>query len=490
MSTDPIGAALTRDHPAVSVGAPQIAPEQPSELTGIATAIERVEALLASVGPEPEGSDAVERIADIAFVLHERDVEASLCDALDAAVRELSNADAAKQTNVQHVRQAAELLRELSQRVSDMIALLQVSPPPSDANDPAAKDVTPEQGEPALAEQPLSADALDGDIPREGLFTAETLEDDEFARAVAELAASLPALAEPVEAVSVALHESVDPTTNELTLAVIEAQPIDLVASEPSSAPEPPEALFETRQPAELVAETPGPDETAANTLAGAQHDLAELAVDKSSLEQQPLAMRDTPVTGQTLAEELSIADAIEEPVACEHEISTPHPPAEASEHDAIPDAVPAGESAVSETLSEEAFSGGEDAPAQPMDLPGDSSEGETALAPDNSPVAAVNAEPDPSPSSAAPPPSAVTNSLQALLPELALVDPQDDPGDLFEPLTGAAPPIAAATLTAPQSASEIPPRVGATRGRSPAAADPLTALRTRGAEELLALLA
>ena len=198
MSTNPLGAALTRYDAAVTAGAPQIASEQSNELTGIATAIERVEALLAAGGdPEPEGPDAIERIADIAFVLHERDVEASLCDALDAAVRELANANALKQANVHHVRQAAEMLRELSQRVTDMIALLQMSPPVT--NDTAANELLPEQDEPAHREQLVSEDTFEGEMPREGLFPAELLEDDEFARAVAELAASLPALAEPVE---------------------------------------------------------------------------------------------------------------------------------------------------------------------------------------------------------------------------------------------------------------------------------------------------
>ena len=214
MSTDPIGAVFERDDASLAACAPQIAAQPTNELTGIAAAIERVEALLTTGGPAPEGADAIERIADIAFVLHERDVEASLCDALDAAVRELGNANAARHANVLHVRQAAELLRELSQRVADMIALLQVSPPPA-ANDTAATEAAPQEGEPATAELPTGEDALDGEIPREGLFGAELLEDDEFARAVAELAASLPALAQPVEAVVVMLREPADLAVDE-----------------------------------------------------------------------------------------------------------------------------------------------------------------------------------------------------------------------------------------------------------------------------------
>src|SRR5579863_594681 len=245
MSTDPVGAALTRDDSAVTADAPQTASEQSSELSSIATAIKRVEALLADGGPELEGSEAIERIADIAFVLHERDVEASLCDALDAAVRELANANALKQANVHHVRQAAEMLRELSQRVTDMIALLQISPPAT--NDIAANKSLPEQDEPAPREQLASEDTFEGEMPREGLFPAELLEDDEFARAVAELAASLPALAEPVEEFAASL-----PVLAELGEAAVipTDEPADL-AAEQIAAPEPDEAfIVALREPA------------------------------------------------------------------------------------------------------------------------------------------------------------------------------------------------------------------------------------------------
>lgn len=420
MSTDPIGAAVTLDHPTVIAAPPQIASDQSSELTGIAAAIERVEALLATTRPEPEGSDAVERIADIAFVLHERDVERSLCDALDAAVRELSNADAAKQANVQHVRQAAELLRELSVRVSDMIALLQVSRTTGLTNG-IAHNATPEQGEAAAAEQPVSVDAPDGDIPSEGLFTAETLENDEFARAVADLAASLPTLTEPVEAIVVAPHESADPATNELTLAAeseeaaigAQDEAIDLAASADELATEQPAFLSEL-------------DEVAAGRSAEPQTDRAELSPDRPALEQPPPAIDGAPISEQAPAQEWSIDEAIEQPVTRENESFAAHPPAEASRRDTVSDAEPQ---------------------------------------------------------------SRVLESSPALLPELALVDPQDDPGDLFEPLTGAAPPIAAATLADSQAASENPPRAAAMRAQSPAMqADPLAPLHAFGAEELVAL--
>ena len=84
------------------------------DLIAIAAAIDRVEALIgAGTAPGPDGSAAAERVADIAFVLHERDVEASLCDALDAAVREICDACALNEAAAQRTHEAAELLHEL-----------------------------------------------------------------------------------------------------------------------------------------------------------------------------------------------------------------------------------------------------------------------------------------------------------------------------------------------------------------------------------------
>ncbi len=623
MSTNPLGAALTRYDAAVTAGAPQIASEQSNELTGIATAIERVEALLAAGGgPEPEGPDAIERIADIAFVLHERDVEASLCDALDAAVRELANANAVKQANVHHVRQAAEMLRELSQRVTDMIALLQMSPPVT--NDTAANESLPEQDEPAHREQLASEDTFEGEMPREGLFPAELLKDDEFARAVAELAASLPTLAEPVEAFAASLPVLAEPVEAAVTPT---DEPADLAAAEPIAAPEPDEAfVVALREPASFAAteptEAPAPDRErpearseeaggpAANepdavpelegAVAETQHEshlaayefahaleseepasepphgLAELPPDEPAHEQQPSAMDDAPAIEQTPAEGSAIVEMPDELLARQDAVFVPA--AEELKDDPISNVTPAIEDISSETLSGEALLDGADTPGQragsPSDSPDHSSvnghavvsladtdaphiasealsapaseempEGESARAAENSPIATPSAEAELPPSSEAPSPLAdidatailagqpshqnlprhngedlparIANALpshdadgavaataaevsegpprfaeasQALLPELALVDPQDDPGDLFEPLAGTAPSIATANLAEPRSASKISSGAAARQARSAAIADPLASMGALSAEELLAL--
>ncbi len=209
MSTDPSGAAIGRVDAAVDESSPQAAAASPHSLADLAAAIERVAALIAAdATPEPKGSEALERIADIAFVLHERDVEASLCDALDAAVREMSNAEALREASVQRAQEAAELLRELSRRVNDMIALSQAQQRTEPAA--AANNAAPSKSESATTVQGDDEKAADDEIPRDGLFATDVREDDEFAQAVAALAASLPSLANSAEPIGDQQREPAD----------------------------------------------------------------------------------------------------------------------------------------------------------------------------------------------------------------------------------------------------------------------------------------
>lgn len=123
MSLTSTSAAIERDDAAVDGSPPQTATVLRRDLADLAAALARVEALVAADAvPEPAACDAIERIADIAFVLHERDVEASLCDALDAAVREIGAVSALKQQRAQRARQAVEMLHDLSHRIKDVIA--------------------------------------------------------------------------------------------------------------------------------------------------------------------------------------------------------------------------------------------------------------------------------------------------------------------------------------------------------------------------------
>jgi hypothetical protein len=153
------------------------------DLMEIAAAIDRIEAALAaSATPASDISAAIERLLDIAFMLHERPVEATLCDGLDAAIREISQADMRSESTAAGIREAAEMVGALAGRVREMMAL---SSAVRGTHQPAGANV----------------DATSG----AGFFELATNDGDTFAAAVAELAASLPTLSEapsePVEAV-------------------------------------------------------------------------------------------------------------------------------------------------------------------------------------------------------------------------------------------------------------------------------------------------
>jgi len=152
------------------------------DLMEIAAAIDRVQAaLVAGAPPAADISAAIERLLDIAFMLHERPVEATLCDGLDAAIREISEANMRSESTAEGSREAAELVRALASRVREMMAL---SSTMREAHQPAGENVVATSGA--------------------GLFELAANDGEAFAAAVAELAASLPALtdapSEPAEA--------------------------------------------------------------------------------------------------------------------------------------------------------------------------------------------------------------------------------------------------------------------------------------------------
>src|SRR6202166_3062307 len=152
------------------------------DLMEIAAAVDRIEAAIASsTTPAPDVSAAIERLLDIAFMLHERPVEATLCDGLDAAIREISQANMRSESTAAGVREAAELVGALAGRVREMMAL---SIAVRGTHQPAEENVAAASGA--------------------GFFELATNDGETFAQAVAELAASLPALtdapSEPAEA--------------------------------------------------------------------------------------------------------------------------------------------------------------------------------------------------------------------------------------------------------------------------------------------------
>jgi hypothetical protein len=160
-------------------GAPRA--DAAGDLLEIAAAIDRIRATIAAgTASAPDVSTAIERLQDIAFMLHERPVEATLCDGLDAAIREISEAGARSEPAPEAVRKAAELLAALAERVSGMIVRAPNAGQPSGEN--------------------VGVDSTSG----AGFFELAANDGETFAQAVAALAASLPTLGdapnEPAEA--------------------------------------------------------------------------------------------------------------------------------------------------------------------------------------------------------------------------------------------------------------------------------------------------
>jgi hypothetical protein len=202
------------------------------DLMEIAAAIDRVQAALAAgAPPAADISAAIERLLDIAFMLHERPVEATLCDGLDAAIRDISEANMRSESTAKGIREAAELVRTLATRVRGMMALASTM---RDAHQPAGESVDSTSGA--------------------GLFELATSDGEAFAQAVAELAASLPALSdapnESVEAAPAPEPESGEGTpapaaeiapSDNVLLPAAEAQPVASEISIPDNDAAPPQ---------------------------------------------------------------------------------------------------------------------------------------------------------------------------------------------------------------------------------------------------------
>jgi hypothetical protein len=212
MSTDP-SAAIGRIEAAVEESSRQSSVPA-RELADLATVIKRIESLIVEgTAHGPDGSAAAERISDIAFALHDREVETSLCDALDAAVHEINDGGALAQGNAERAQQLAELLRELSRRVRDMIA----QPQAIRRSEPVGETNVALVSNPARRPMLDEGDGED-DTPPDGAFKTDVPEDDEFAQVVVALTAALPSLAEfgaPVPVPRTALAQDAVPLSDE-----------------------------------------------------------------------------------------------------------------------------------------------------------------------------------------------------------------------------------------------------------------------------------
>jgi hypothetical protein len=316
------------------------------DLMEIAAAIDRIQAALAAgTTSAPDVSASIERLLDIGFMLHERPVEATLCDGLDAAVREISAANMRSESTAVGIREAAELVRALAGRVREMMAF---SSAMHDAHQATRENVAATSGA--------------------GFFELATNDSETFAAAVAELAASLPAFTDapsaPVEAAlepASAPEPMAEPESGEGTLApAAEIAPSDVVLSPAAEA--------------QLTAtETASPDNDAAPPqIASTQNASTDVSLSEAVLNQasddffsSPNFAVEAPVreeasSAQVLSEE-SPAEAVppaqnfsaepvpssqpspqEDPADLFEPAPVPTPPAEAAVADTADAAVPA----------------------------------------------------------------------------------------------------------------------------------------------------
>jgi hypothetical protein len=96
-----------------------------SGFADLAAAIEQVAAVLGrSESSAANALFAAERAQDLVLGLRRRQAETALCDALETAIREMSDAIVGNDAAANRAASAAALLRDLARRVDDMIALV------------------------------------------------------------------------------------------------------------------------------------------------------------------------------------------------------------------------------------------------------------------------------------------------------------------------------------------------------------------------------
>ena len=290
------------------------------DLMEIAAAIERIEtALAAGATPAPDVSAAIERLLDIAFVLHERPVEATLCDALDAAIREISDANMRSESTAEGVRGAAELVCALAGRVREMMALSNGS---RGAPQPAGANVDSTSGA--------------------GFFELATNDGQTFAQAVAELAASLPALSEaPSEPVETSPELESGQGAPTLTAEIAPSEPLE-AAPEPESgegAPTPAAAIAprdDVLSPADEAQQTATEAGIPDSDTAAAQPAPADVSLSEAVLSQ---AFADDYFSNVNLPDEAPVGQEVESaPISREEPPSEAVPPARNFSTEPVPD--------------------------------------------------------------------------------------------------------------------------------------------------------
>jgi hypothetical protein len=158
-------------------------------LADVAVTVRQIESILQANGTLAlEVHFAVERIHDVAMALRMREVDAALCDTLEASIREVGDAIVRNDAAAARSLSAVALLCDLSRRIDQMIPRAPVAAP-----------------EPESAERPAGVATSDDDIPGSNGVSAPPMacavgvvvsDDDDHARSLLQPAFVRPALPE------------------------------------------------------------------------------------------------------------------------------------------------------------------------------------------------------------------------------------------------------------------------------------------------------
>jgi hypothetical protein len=119
-----LATAVARLEAAIRGPQPAVPAALATGLGELAEAVARIETVLsATEASAPHIHFAVEHIQDIAMALRQRDVEASLCDTLEAAIRDVGDAIVRGDAGAARALSAAAMLRNLAARVNELSAI-------------------------------------------------------------------------------------------------------------------------------------------------------------------------------------------------------------------------------------------------------------------------------------------------------------------------------------------------------------------------------
>ena len=154
----------------------------------MAVTIRQIESVLKANGAlAPEVHFAIERVHDVAMALRMREVDAALCDTLEASIREVGDAIVRNDAAAAQTQSAAALLRDLGKRIDQMVPPVPIVAVKPDKADEAA----------SVAAGGDHAPKSNGAAPRPAAYAVGVVvSDDDHARSLLQPAFVHPALPE------------------------------------------------------------------------------------------------------------------------------------------------------------------------------------------------------------------------------------------------------------------------------------------------------